>query len=392
MKKEKVLKTALWAMILIYGAACVFLFYKQTFHVEGLPYESDLPYHISMAVDDHWLYSLTGILYQAFFLTPFGNFLTALFLGAVAVATIYVTYLVLLEIGKKSRFSGISEALLLFMAFLCNVAMPFYLKWAYYRRYIGYQSASVWHNSTYQCMKLFGILAFLFYLRMEEKYRDGLKVKEWVLMAVLFALTAAVKPSFLMVFAPIMAIYLLVDLFYKVKFGKIFLFGLTVIPSLLVILWQNMVLFGEDTGNGIIIAYAHNMSLHGTHPKVSLILSVAFPVFVLLFLWKELWKDKWYLFAWLVWGNGLLQYMFLAEEGVRARDGNFTWGYSFSIFLILIVSVIKVLQVAKKPKGIFINSGIRYGFLLCGGAILAYQCYCGLYFFVELCKGVTYWM
>ncbi len=392
MKKERAIKTALWAMIFIYGVICVFLFYKQTFHVEGMPYESDLPYHISMAVDDHWLYSLTGILYQVFFLTPFGNLLTALFLGGVAVATIYVTYLVLLEIGKKSKLSGVSEALLLFTAFLCNVAMPFYLKWAYYRRYIGYQSASIWHNSTYQCMKLFGILAFLFYLRMEEKYRDGLKVKEWFLMAVLFALTAAVKPSFLMVFAPIMAIYLLVDLFRKVKFGKIFLFGLTVIPSLLVILWQNMVLFGEDTGNGIIIAYAHNMSLHGTHPKVSLILSVAFPLFVLAFTWRDLFKDKWYLFAWLVWGNGLLQYMFLAEEGARARDGNFTWGYSFGIFLILIFSVIKVLQVAKRPKGIFINPGIRIGFLLCAGAVLAYQCYCGLYFFSELCKGVTYWM
>lgn len=392
MKKEKALKTALWAMIFIYGIICVFLFYKQTFHVEGMPYESDLPYHISMAVEDHWLYSLTGVLYQFFFLTPFGNFLTALFLGIVAVAAIYVTYLVLREIGKKCGLSGYSEALLLFAAFLCNVAMPFYLEWAHYQRYIGYQSASIWHNSTYQCMKLFGILAFLFYLRMEEKYRNGLSKKEWALLAVLFALTSAVKPSFLMVFAPIMAIYLLVDLCHKVEFGKVFLFGLTVIPSLLVILWQNMVLFGEDTGNGIIIAYAHTMSLHGTHPKVSLVLSVAFPVFVLLFLWKELFRDKWYLFSWLVWGNGLLQYMFLAEEGARSRDGNFTWGYSFCIFLILIFSVMKVIQVAKKPKGIFEHKPVRYGFLFCAGAILIYQSYCGLYFFAELCKGATYWM
>lgn len=392
MKREKALKTGLWALIFIYGISCVFLYYKQTFHVEGMPYESDLPYHISMAVDDHWFYSLTAILYQVFFLTPFGNLLTAIFLGAVSVATIYVTYLVLLEIGKKCKLSNCSEALLLFAAFLCNVAMPFYLKWAHYQRYIGYQSASIWHNSTYQCMKLFGILAFLFYLRLEEKYRDGLTGKEWFLMAVLFALGSAVKPSFLMVFAPIMAIYLLVDLFHKVKFSKIFLFGLTVIPSLVVILWQNMVLFGEDTGNGIIIAYAHTMSLHGTHPKVSLVLSVAFPLFVLLFLWKELFKDKWYLFSWLVWGNGLLQYMFLAEEGRRARDGNFTWGYSFGIFLILIFSVIKVIQVAKNPKGIFTKPIVRYGFLACAGAILLYQSHCGLYFFSELCKGVTYWM
>lgn len=392
LSKEQIIKYILWAGVLIYGGFCLFLHYKQTFHVEGMPYESDLPYHISMAVDDNWAYSLTGLLYRLFFATGFGNLLTATFLALATVATIFVTYLLLKELCHKCGLDAISQPLLIVCAFLTNIVMPFHLDWAYYRWYIGWQSASVWHNSTYTCMKLLGTLVFLVYLRLETKYRDGLSVKDWLLMAFLFILVNAVKPSFILVFAPAMAIYLLVDLFQRVKFGKIFIFGLTVIPSLLVVLWQNAVLFGEDTGNGIIFAYAHTMSLHGTHPKVSLVLSVAFPVFVALFLWKEFFKDKWYRFCYIVWGMGLFQYMFLAEDGARARDGNFNWGYAFGIFLIMVASVVKLLQVYRQPEGIFANKVIRYLFLGCSTAIFLYQCYCGLYFFSQLCQGVTYWM
>ena len=392
MKKSKYFRYALWVLILIYGGFCTFLYYQQTFHVEGMPYESDLPYHISMAVDDHWFYSLTAVLYQLFFLTPFSNLLTALFLGCVTVGTIAATYILFREIAKKTRHKTISEPLLLLLAFLCNIAMPFYLRAAHYQRYIGYQSPTIWHNSTYICMKLCGILVLILYLRLEEKYRAGLTAREWLLLAGSFVLVNAVKPSFSLVFLPVMALYLLVDLFRKVPFMKIFLFGLTVIPSLLVVLWQNMVLFGGDTGNGIEIRYGYTLTLHSLHPKATLLLSLAFPLFVLLFLWKELFRDKWYLMSWMVWGVGLLQVTFLSESGARARDGNFMWGYSFGIFMILVWSVVKLLEAIMSPKGIFANRAVRTGFAVIGFSILAYQCYCGFVFFDQLCRGVTYWM
>lgn len=392
MKNGKVLQRVLWVLILLYGAFCTYLYYKQTFHVEGMPYESDLPYHISMAVDDHWFYSLTAVLYQLFFLTSFGNVLTALFLGCVTVGTIAATYYLFQEILKKVGMEAAFGPLLLLFSFLCNLAMPFYVRAAHYQRYIGYQSASIWHNSTYICMKLCGILVLIIYLRLEGKYRTGLSVREWFLLAGAFVLVNAVKPSFSMVFAPVMALYLLVDLFQKVPLFRTFLFGLTVIPSLLVILWQNMVLFGGDTGNGIEIRYGYTLSLHGTHPKVSLLLSVAFPLFVLLFLWKELFRDKWYLLSWMVWGVALVQFMFLTESGARARDGNFLWGYSFGIFLILIWSVAKLLEMLKYPHGVFQHKYVRIPFAVAAFSILGYQCYCGIVFWIKLCQGITYWM
>ena len=314
-RTERLLLGILWAVILLYGIFCTVLYYHQTFHIEGMPFESDLPYHISMAVDDHWFYSLTAILYQFFFLTPFGNLLTAVFLGGVTVATIAATYVLFQEIAKRTRCGTFPQALLLLFGFLSNVIMPFYVRAAHYQRYIGYQSASVWHNSTYICMKPCGILALILYLRVEEKYRDGLPAKEWLSLAGAFILVNAVKPSFSLVFLPVMALYLLWDLFRKIPFTRIFFFGMTVIPSLLVVIWQNVVLFGGETGNSIEIRYGYTLTLHSTHPKVTLLLSVAFPLFVLIFQWKELFKDKWYLFSWLVWGVALIQVTFLSESG-----------------------------------------------------------------------------
>ena len=392
MKKSKILQRVLWLLILVYGAICVYLYYKQTFHVEGMPFESDLPYHISMAVDDHWFYSLTAILYQLFFLTPFGSLLTALFLGCVTVGTIAVTYCLLREIWDRTGHESVSGPILLMFSFLSNLAMPFFVRAAHYQRYIGYQSPSIWHNSTYICMKFCGISALLLYLRLEKKYRTGLSVWEWLSLAGLFILVNAVKPSFFLVFAPVMAIYLLADLVKGAPFGRIFLFGLTVIPSLLVVLWQNMVLFGGETGNGIEIRYGYTLTLHSLHPKATLLLSVAFPLFVLIFLWKELFRDKWYLFSWLVWGVALIQVTFLSESGTRARDGNFMWGYSFGIFMILIWSVIKLLEVLIHPCGIFQNKYLRISFAVAALGIFAYQCYCGVVFWMNLCQGATYWM
>lgn len=392
MKKDRIAKIFLWALVIAYGVCCVYLYDKQTFHVEGAPFESDLPSHIKMAVEDHWFYSITAILYGLFYLTPVGNHLTALFLGCVTVGTIGLTVTLFRAIIERAGWECKSESLLLFASILCNIAMPFYIRAAHYQRYIGYQSATVWHNSTYICMKFCGILTLILYLRLEQKYRDGLSVKEWFLMAGAFVLVNAVKPSFFLVFAPVMALYLLADFIKKVPFYRIFLFGLTVVPSLLIVLWQNQVLFGNHTENGIVFRFGYTLTLHGTHTKATLILSIAFPLFVLFLLWKELLRDKWYLFSWLVWGVGLVQVACLAESGDRARDGNFMWGYSFGIFLILVWSVEKVLEQLKRPTGIFQKKYVRYSFAGSAFLILAYQCYCGIVFFVRLCQGITYWM
>ena len=52
-----------------------------------------------------------------------------------------------------------TDALTLSAAFGLNLVMPFFWAYAGQFRYVSYQSGNIWHNSTYQCMKLLAIAA-----------------------------------------------------------------------------------------------------------------------------------------------------------------------------------------------------------------------------------------
>lgn len=385
---DKAVTCILAALTVVYAAACVWLYYHQIFFTEGQPFESDLPFHIQMAVEDNWFYSLTAILYKLFYLTPFGAGLTAVFLALVSVGTIYATYGLL----KQMTEGRYLRSVLLFFAVLLNFIMPFFLRAAHFQRYIGYQSASIWHNSTYSCMKLAAVLVLLFFVKYEKKYRQGLTLKEWCVFALLLVICNAVKPSFAMVFAPAMAVLLLADLIKRVSFSKIFVFGAAVLPSLVVILWQNMVLFGQETGNGIAINPGYALSLRGDHPKVTFVLSIAFPLLVLLFNISSLWKDKMYGFSWLVWLFGFLEVFLFSEAGARAKDANFFWGYSIAIFFVNVTAVLKLLQNNREEEGVLKHKLLRSLFLGASVLAAAYQCYNGIYFFTQLLTGRSYWM
>lgn len=385
---EKSIFRILAAVTVVYGFACAWLYYHQLFFVEGGLFESDLPFHVSMAVEDHWFYSFTAILYQLFYLTPMGNELTALFLAAVSVATVFASYRLLQQLTGGKYL----PSMMLFFAVLGNFMMPFFLKWAHFQRYIGYQSASIWHNSTYACMKLLGIMTFTCFLKLRGKYREGLTVKEWLCFAGLLILCNGVKPSFCMMFAPAMAVFLLIELFRRVPFKRVFVFGLAVVPSLFVILWQNLVLFGAETGNGILLKPGYALFMRGTHPKVTFVLSIAFPLLVLFFTLKDLGKDWNYWFIWLMWLFGFLEIFLFTEAGNRAKDSNFFWGYSMAIFFVNLAAMCKLLEKSRCREGMWKHTFLRRSFTVGGAVCLAYQVWCGLYFFAELLKGSSYWM
>ena len=86
--------------------------------------------------------------------------------------------------------------------------------------------------------------------------------------------------------------------------------------------------------------------------------------------------------------NGV-EALLLAETGSRSRDGNFIWGYAFAIFYIFIVSFVKWLEIRKREMSIAWIPKVMFGI---AGVVLFYQLYCGIYFFVCLLGGETYFM
>ncbi len=387
-KLSKYTTAILWLVILIYGGLCFYLFYMQS--VQPLDYnnryfQSDLPYHISMIIDDGWYYSFTAYAYQLLYRAGGnGTVLIALFLAAASVLCIFLTErLLALLLGREG-----ADALTLGCALLLNLVMPFFWRYAGEYRYVSYQAGNIWHNSTYQIMKPAALAAVIYYLKTEKGYRDCVSGRQWLILAGLLALCTGIKPSFLTVFAPVLAVKLLADLCGKAPFKQVFLLGSTVLPACGVILWQNMVLFGTDTGHGIALSPWYTFSLHASRTKVAVLCSAAFPLLVLLFSAGELLRDRRYLFAWGMTGAGFLEALLLVETGSRSRDGNFLWGYSIALFLIFVFSLEKWLLLLKRKGHCLFY---RFAFGVCG-CVLAYQLFCGLVFFGRLLQGETYFM
>lgn len=377
-----------WVLVALYGVACFYLYYMQSIQpldYDNRVFQSDLPYHISMIINDGWYYSFTAYAYQLlYFLAGKSTVLIAAFLAMVTVWCVILTEKLLrVLLGKERR-----TALTLGGALILNMVMPFFWEMAGRYRYVSYQSGNLWHNSTYLCMKVGAIIALLCYFKIEENYAEKIQWKQWLAFAAALVVTTGIKPSFLTVFAPAMALKLLWDLFHKVPFKQIFLFGCAVLPACAVVLWQNMVLFGEDTGQGFALNPWFTFSLHADRPKLAVLCSIAFPLVVLLFSIKELWKDKKYFFAWMITGIGFLEALLLAETGSRANDGNFLWGYCFAIFYIFVISFVKWLELWKKQEHPWLYK-IMFAI---AGVMLLYQTYCGLYFFIRLLNGETYFM
>lgn len=397
-RRNHVSKALYGVVLAVYGVACTYLYYMQSNHKGVLYFESDLPFHIDMALEG-WGYSVTAFLYRFLNLFPGRNLLIAIFLSCCTVGTVLLTAYVLKDYVKDvpARIS---------ISAICGVVMPFFIKSVHYQRYIGYQSASIWHNSTYIVLKLFALITLFLCFQIAQNYSETVSWKKCVLFAVLLAFSTAVKTSFVAVFAPAALVMLVADGLTGVPFKKLLLVATTIIPTILVVLMQEAVLFGADTGNGIVIEFGYTVYSRADHPQYTMILSALFPVLIFLFnavhvfadTWKEIRQKKKglthreFLVAWTMWFFGALELLFLKETGARERDANFAWGYSFCLFILFIISCIYFLRNLKSStfmKGNRIAKSI-YGITM--GGILGYHIYCGIYFFLCLLEGNTYFM
>ena len=183
-----------------------------------------------------------------------------------------------------------------------------------------------------------------------------------IAFAILLAITTSVKTNFILVFAPVALLFLIVDWILGVPLKRLLLCALTVIPSVAVILFQEYVLFGEETGNGIVIEPLYSVYLRAEKPYFTMILSAAFPIVILLFNIIPVLRDtfldfkdkkrglthRFFLLAWAMWFVAFAEYILLRETGQRELDDNFAWGYDFCIFILFVVSIIYFAKTIKE--------------------------------------------
>ncbi len=379
---EKWKKLIITVLVAFAGGCCIYLFYNQALGV----FPSDLGAHIAAALDSGNLqYTITKPVFRFVFRYMGGNLGIAVFLSAIIVITFFATKRLLdfyLDYEEKDSFE------IYIIAILLNFVLAVYIPFIHGYWNVGVQEPTEWHNSTYIIMKLFGMAALLLYFKIEEKYLSGISKKDWILFCIYLTITNSVKPNFILAFAPAMLFFLIIDFskHYRDRHAvaNMIIFGCAVLVSLTVLLWQSYVLYGQETGDGIRIGFADMLSRWHRWPLISLIQSAAFPLFILISNIKEIFGDKKHLFAWIMNGIALAQYLFLHEIGSRVEHGNFDFGYSFTLMLVF-ASSISIIYKQRK------NHSRSKLYFASGYLLFTLHAAAGMIYFIKLLRGGSYY-
>ena len=340
----------------IFGYANFTLFYRQAHCNEFMVgddarYQSDIPDYIDVVkgVDTEFEFS-----YPLLF--DFSNALTR-FLSpedAVAVAVLILNMIcipVLTLFFKKSLVDDNNPISVIGSLIMPYVIMLVSMLWvpggneAYGLdfRYLGVFTPNPWHNQTYFAARPFAIVAFLFFGRILSYYEDSVNLKDYIVFSLFLVFSTMAKPSFTFVFISAAAVYILIRLIFH-KFATLrntLYLGICFAPTIIVLAMQYLSTFSNEQSQveeGIGFGFLRVWSMYSGNVTLSLVLVLVFPIIVLVFNFKLLFENRAYRFGWEFFLAGMLEFMFLTEEGDRLGHANFSWGYMYGLFFVFLVS------------------------------------------------------
>lgn len=352
------------------------LFYRQSIKFEGR-YQSDLPAHIEFALEGRG-YSLLYWLIGVFYRITNNTLLVAASEALMIVITFFLTGK-LFQLLLESQSYAKSVFLAIPSTFLTSIYLP--LLWQHY-----YKQSLItqpYHNITYYGMRVFAVCVMIFFTQMLNGYLKKISWKNWILLSFFLMLSTAVKPNFLLGYAFTLLIFLLLD-FIKYKFAKepfihMIFMGLTVVPSILVLLWQAMILYGKSSdGSGIGLDLGRSFIQYGIGATIlKLICSLVFPILILIVNRRRLRRiDK---FIALMFGVQLAVCVIFVETGTRASAANFYWGLYCAGFFLFVSTVSIFIKNCK--------SKMPYGYLAVGAFLLLAHLVSSVGYFLHIFAG-----
>ena len=380
-------------------ASTAYLFYRQSIG----DYHSDLHSHIRIALKEG-SYSLQKYLFL-FLHNLTGNTLgIVIFLSLVITVTpLAVTWLFKVMDRTQNaaplniwicRWGGI------FLIFVGALVLPKGYPWYNFYTF----AINCWHNQTTNEMRLVFLFCVGLYFIIDKCYLKNEKAP-WALMlfySLILAVDTWLKPSMFIGWAPVMAVWLLVDFFTNPKnmqnFRRMVMFAFTVVPSMLIILYQYIFLYVEDSEVGV--GFYYNLDLQMQTIRTALFLFC--PLVILSYNLRRIDREEnrqerrqvrqiitLWLFEW-------LYSSCLNETGNRAGAGNFGWGIRIANFMVFLAAFRMFAQNCtvlwnKKKAGEKIENADRLYMAIITLCWL-WQLFCGLRYFRSLVLGGNYWV
>ncbi|MBR4470661.1 MAG: hypothetical protein IKS54_05025 [Erysipelotrichaceae bacterium] len=309
-------------------------------------HSSDYPAHVRQALRGEG-YSLVSLMVVLLHKIDASNTLFIAFMAIATAVTVYACAFFIRTVMELLGKDCDQKTLIPIAAstvFICKLCIP---EWSGYY-YQGAFATQSWHNSTYTLMRLFAILTLGFYFSIEREYKETIDIKKLALFTLSLALSNLSKPNFVIVFAPIMLVRLIID-FVSSKgknFRNAFIFGCCVLVSCVVLIFQFRTSFPGEGESGVAFSVSNAIAFLTKDKKLPLylLLNYAFPIYVSYLVYfksgrKKVLNRRIITESWMMVLFSILVYMFIVETGPRAADGNFGWGMPFFGYLIFAVCI-----------------------------------------------------
>ena len=317
---------------------------------DKFPVSADYQGHFDSIINNDTSYSFVNIILHLLYSVGLSkNICYYLFFILIVIAKMSPALIVRYYLNYKNNKSNFCNPYLIdivsFAILFVSGIIPIE-NWHEGNMYGCFGNANLWHNPTILFMQPFAILTLVFidkyYISEEHTW------KNYILLTLCITLATSIKPSFFIGIVPALAIVFIVKLIMtKGKdFKWIFITCTAFIPSLLVILYQYIVLFGGETSNGI--AFTDKGIIRNDLDRQYILLVICAPLVTYLFNMKRL--SLLDCSTMLYYVAGFMIGHFVTETGLRADHGNFTWTFCSAINLLFIFGSVCYLRNRKNMK------------------------------------------
>ena len=203
--------------------------------------------------------------------------------------------------------------------------------------YFGYITLVNFHNPTVILVRPLALLSFILIVSSMEKQSSS---KSILFHAGLVFLSALIKPSYLVCILPAFIVLSAWQFIHHKHVDMRMLVLGFLIPAVFVLGVQFSITYftdGEEGGISILPLEVESHFSGYLLPKF--LLSILFPLIVLVFNLHALRQNNSIKLAWVGFLFGVAQMYLLAESGDRLYDGNFRWGAQIMSFLLFSASV-----------------------------------------------------
>lgn len=381
-------------VILVLGALVLaaffsFLFYRQAI-MHNEEYLSDVPTEIYVALNNYTNNLLLILINSLLQLTPGFLYTIGLLEGLIQGFSWACTSVFINKYTRMSRPK--SMMISLGLLFLTNIPIP----WLFPRFYAGSLIAQPWHNITYIAMKPFAVLTLYNFYELYRIYSEEKRIstKHWILTMVMMALATNMNAGFMMTFGIVFTALLIIDLAKKRNNAEnVLIMALTMVPALVLLFSQYAIncMSVADKPYRLVFGPSMYFFMEGIKAFVmKFVTGLAFPVLVFAYNRKK--HPKYALLEAVSFLVGLIEAMFIVENGARAGNGSFLWGMQFFGFMLYAYAVpqlfdnIKyILHKPKKEKREKEEKDRMY--MVIGLLLVLAHIVSGLYYFYRLMQG-----